>query len=127
MAGIPESSAGITIGWMQEALGAGNLSGVLRLRNVVVEDIGTGRGHAAEVLLCRLVYDGRAEDGPESVIVKRPSSSASPTPVQEPVALQARIRFLSQCRRADPSPVTGSPVRRFRRTQSRFRSGAGTS
>ena len=71
---IPESEDAITAGWIQQALSSGRVSATPEIRDVAIDDIGAGVGLVGKILRCRLSYRDMDSGGPETVIVKLPSS-----------------------------------------------------
>ena len=70
--GIPDTSDGLTAGWLHAALVAGGRADCPPVRALRRQAIGEGVGLMAEILRCELTF--AADDGPfESVIVKLPS------------------------------------------------------
>ena len=84
---IPDSADAITATWMQEALAAGGGEGTPAIRDVVIEQVGTGIGLVAETLRCHLSYAHEAPLAPRSVIIKRPTSH------RETLKLARRLRL----------------------------------
>lgn len=71
---IPGSEIDITVSWMQQAMKAGSGSDFATLRDILVERIGVGVGMVGRILRCHLTYEDKASGGPETVIVKLPST-----------------------------------------------------
>ena len=71
---MPENREAITVDWLRLALAAGGASNVPAIKDAVVEPIADGVGLLGEILRFRLVYEDDAAPGPESVIVKLPST-----------------------------------------------------
>ena len=71
---IPERGSALTADWMRQALGAGAATGFPAIRDMVVEDIGTGAGALSEILRCTMRYEDDGAGAPESVVVKLCSS-----------------------------------------------------
>ena len=71
---IPERGSALTAEWMRQTLGAGAATGFPAIRDMVVEDIGTGAGALSEILRCTMRYEDDGAGAPESVVVKLCSS-----------------------------------------------------
>ncbi len=71
---IPENEDAITAGWIQQALSSGGVSATPEIRDVATDDIGAGLGLVGKILRCHLSYRDVDSGGPETVIVKLPSS-----------------------------------------------------
>lgn len=69
---IPGMESELTADWLARALADGGASGLPEIRDAVVEEIGSGVGLVGRILRCHLTYG--AAGGPETVIVKLPSS-----------------------------------------------------
>ena len=69
---IPGTEGELTADWLARALADGGASDLPEIQNVVVEEIGSGVGLVGKILRCHLTYG--AAGGPETVIVKLPSS-----------------------------------------------------
>ncbi len=71
---IPENRHGVTVAWMQQALLSGFNPDSPTIKDVLLEDIGGGVGLVGKILRCHLTYRDADSGGPESLIVKLPSS-----------------------------------------------------
>ena len=71
---IPKNASALTADWMGLALAAGGARGLPVIRDMEVEDIGTGAGALSEIMRCALRYGDDAAGAPESVVVKLSSS-----------------------------------------------------
>lgn len=76
MAGIaiPETEADLTADWLTRALAAGGATGLPAIQDAVVAEIGGGVGLVGKILRCHLTYRAGDAGGPDTVIVKLPSS-----------------------------------------------------
>lgn len=101
---IPRSADEITVGWMQDALAAGDKVDVPAIRNLELERIGSSVGLVGEILRCHLHYVGNDDSSPDKVIVKLPSSHARTQRLSKQLSLYRReftfYRYLS-----DQSPI----------------------
>ena len=70
--GIPDTSEGLTAGWLHAALVAGGRPDCPPIRDLTCESIGEGLGLMGHILRCRVTFAEGAQR-PESVIVKLPS------------------------------------------------------
>ena len=105
---IPENESAITPIWMQQALTSGGASGTAEIRDVAIDDIGAGVGLVGKILRCRLSYRNIDSDGPETVIVKLPSSHSET--VQTARTLGLYQREYAFYRRIAPHVPVRSPV-----------------
>ena len=71
---IPESGSALTADWIEQALAAGGATGLPAIRDMLVEDIGTGSGALGEILRCTMRYENDGVGAPGSVVVKLCSS-----------------------------------------------------
>ena len=71
---IPERGSALTADWMHRALAAGGAHDPPAIRDMEVEDIGTGAGALSEILRCAMRYEEDGAGAPESVVVKLCSS-----------------------------------------------------
>ena len=71
---IPENEDAITTEWMHRALTSGGASVTAEIRDVAIDDIGAGIGLVGKILRCHLSYRDVDPGGPQTVIVKLPSS-----------------------------------------------------
>lgn len=71
---LPETANDITANWIQQALTAGGAPDLPPIIAVAIENIGGGVGLVGKILRCHLTYRDADSSGPESLIVKLPSS-----------------------------------------------------
>ena len=69
---IPGTEGELTADWLARALADGGTGDLPDIQNAVVEEIGSGVGLVGRILRCHLTY--AAAGGPETVIVKLPST-----------------------------------------------------
>ena len=105
---IPETRSEITTGWLQQAMAAGGSQAFPAIRNVAVEQIGVGIGMVGTVLRCRLTYSHDDANGPQTVIVKLPSSH--PPTLQAARTLQLYRREYAYYRQVAPHVPLRSPA-----------------
>ena len=60
---IPESGSALTADWIEQALAAGGATGLPAIRDMLVEDIGTGSGALGEILRCTMRYENDGVGG----------------------------------------------------------------
>ncbi|MDE2682903.1 MAG: phosphotransferase [Chloroflexota bacterium] len=72
--GIPGTESELTANWLARALSDGGDSDSPEIQNAVVEEIGSGVGLVGKILRCHLSYRDVDSAGPQTVIVKLPSS-----------------------------------------------------
>ena len=71
---IPENQEAITAAWLQQAFKSGGNPNVPPIQDAALEEIGAGVGLVGQIFRCNLTYSGPEPHGPQSVIVKLPSS-----------------------------------------------------
>ena len=71
---IPETRRAITASWLQQAFQSGGNINLPVIQDVALEEIGAGVGLVGRIFRCNLTYRGPEPHGPQSVIVKLPSS-----------------------------------------------------
>ena len=87
---IPENEDAITAGWIQQALSSGGVSATPEIRDVATDDIGAGVGLVGKILRCHLFYRDIDSGGPETVIVKLPSSHSETVQTARTLGLYQR-------------------------------------
>lgn len=105
---IPENEDAITADWMRQALSAGGTSGIAEIRDVAIDDIGAGVGLVGKILRCHLSYRDVDPGGPQTVIVKLPSSHRET--VQTARTLGLYQREYAYYRRVAPHVPVRSPA-----------------
>lgn len=105
---IPENEDAITTEWVHQALTSGGASVTAEIRNVAIDDIGAGVGLVGKILRCRLFYKDIDSNGPETVIVKLPSSHSET--VQTALTLGLYQREYAYYRRVAPHVPVRSPA-----------------
>lgn len=105
---IPESEDALTPDWFRQALAAGGASATPAIQDAVVEDIGAGIGLVGKILRCHLAYRDSGSGGPETVIVKLPSSH--PETMRTARTLRLYQREYAYYRRIAPHAPIRSPA-----------------
>ena len=105
---IPENENVITANWIQQAVVAGGRADFPAIREVVAEDIGAGVGMVGKILRCHLAYADSAPGGPDTVIVKLPSSH--PETIRTARRLQLYQREYDYYRQLAPHVPIRSPA-----------------
>ena len=88
---IPGHGNAITVDWLQRALSAsGDFPSI---RDITVENIGSGSGAIASILRCTLTYRDDAPDAPRSVVIKLSSSDRKSLRVARLLSMYRREYF----------------------------------
>ena len=81
----------LTVDWLQRALSA---SGEFpTIRNIAVEDIGSGSGAIASILRCTLTYHDDAPEAPKSVVIKLSTSDRKSLRIAKLLSMYKREYF----------------------------------
>lgn len=107
---IPNSENDLSAGWLHQVMRAGGNAAFPAIRDVAVEQIGVGVGMVGTILRCRLTYFN-SDAGPESLIVKLPSSH--PPTLQAAQTLQLYRREYDYYRRLAHHVPIRSPALRY--------------
>ena len=105
---IPGNESDVTPEWIHQALTAGGAPDLPPITAVAVENIGAGVGMVGIILRCHLTYRDGAGAGPETVIVKLPSSH--PETVQTARTLGLYQREYAYYRHIAPHVPVRSPA-----------------
>lgn len=94
---IPASTDEITASWLQQALAAGGKVDAPSIRDMRLEQVGTGVGHVGESALCHLTYADERPGVPATVFVKLHSSHPKTDKLARRVRLYRRECAFYRC------------------------------